>query len=344
MFESIRTKLNIFAPLPVNKPVDKARVCLYPNLQPLKQDTVSFSGKGLPHNKKVTNKAYYGGIGPLARKILNEAQEPMENFEKTLKDIFSSCCEFEGNVPKHKIGHLKFNKKSEKSLREKMASNQVLTEDEAKDTIRDIIRARIVIDDTKGNVGGNIACSKLVKAVGQNKIKIVNIKNYYEMDKNYNQGEDFKYITMSNLLKLDKAITDNCGISALKSGQTRENGYNAVHIIFELEDGFYGELQIMGKNVEKIKEIEDVLYKIHSNKVIDSKFAEVQNAYDECIKDKPKREKELSEYTRRAFNAERLKELDKYSGDETTEFLPLPKNSKLPEIFDFNNLAKIYRG
>lgn len=316
---------------------------VYPNLQPLKQDTVSF--KALAQNKIISDedKGNYAFVGPIVRKIMSEAQPEAEVFERTLRDIFSTCCEINGYTPKNSIGHLKFNRKSERSLREKFASNGILSDTVAKDTIRDIIRARIVIDDTQNPQAGKIICDRLTKAVNEKKVNIVTIKNYYEMDKKYNMGEDMQYIPLPSLLKLDKAVTDSCGISALKSGQTRDNGYNAVHIIFKLGNGFYGELQIMGKNVEKMKEIEDILYKIKGNKFVDAKYEDIKNTYLREIDSKPKKENALDEYTRLAYNAERLKELGKYTGRERTEFLPLPGHLKLPEIFDYNNLAKICR-
>ena len=314
---------------------------IYPNLQPLSKDTVSFSGQA--SGKVINNKEYYGGNGPLVRKIYGAAQIQGDNFEKVLKETFASCCEFEGNKPKRPVAHMVFSRKSISSIKEKFASNRIVNEAEAKDTIRDIVRARIVIDDTEDNKGGNIICSKLIKAVKEKKLNIVNIKNYYEMDPKYNHGVDTQYISFSNLLNLDNEVSENYGISVLKSGQTKDSGYNAVHIIFKLDDGFYGELQIMGKEVEKMKEIEDIIYKIECNKHIPPKFDEVKKVYSETIAKSPKKEAALSEYTRLAYNAQRFKELGIYSGKETTEFLPLPKNSNLPQIFDYNNLARIYR-
>ncbi len=314
---------------------------VYPNLRPLDKDTVSFSG--LDSNKTVTDKAYYGGIGIIARKILSEAEEPRKEFERTLKKIFSRYCEYDKNFPSTPIGQLVFSKKSERSLREKFASRQLLSAAEAKDEIKDIIRARIVIDDTKNNNGAKLICNALTKAVHDKKIKIVNIKSYYEMDKRYTNGNDLQCIPLKSLLKLDNEVTERYGQSVFRSGTSRENGYNAVHIIFELNNGFFAELQIMGKNIEKAKEIEDVIYKIKSNKMIAPKYREVQEAYDTYIKGKPARERELNEYTRRVYNTERLKELGKYDKPDQREFLPLPSDSKLPKIFDFNNLAEIYR-
>ena len=346
MINSVSQKLNTL--LPALRNVRQSGTVMpqgqrsYPNLQPLDKDTVSFSGK--VSNKVIENKEYYGGNGPLVRKIFNAAQIQGDKFEDALKETFASCCRFEGNNPKRPVAHMVFSRKSIGSIKEKFASNKILNETEAKDTIRDIVRARIVIDDTKDNKGGNIICGKLIKAVKEKKLNIVNIKNYYEMDKKYNQGVDTQYISFSNLLNLDNEVSENYGISVLKSGQTKDNGYNAVHIIFKLDDGFYGELQIMGKEVEKMKEIEDIIYKIQCNKRVDPKFDEVKKVYAETVAKSPKKEDELNEYTRLAYNAQRFKELGIYSGREKTEFLPLPKNSKLPQIFDFNYLAKLRRG
>jgi len=291
----------------------------------------------------ITDKTYYGGAGPKVRKLLAEAEEPRKEFERTLKKILAPYCCFDNNLPTRDFGRLIFNKKSERSLREKFVSREIRDVEEAKNEIRDIIRGRIILDNPNTTEGANHICSALTKAVNEKKIKIVNIKSYYEMDKRYTNGEDLQYIPLKSLLKLDNAVTAKYGESAFKSGTSRENGYNAVHIIFELQNGYYAELQIIGKNVEKVKEMEDILYKIKGNKTIPPKYREVQEAYDKYVKGKPARERELSEYTRRVYNAQRLKELEKYPNIEQKEFLPLPINSKLPRIFDFNNLAKIYR-
>lgn len=314
---------------------------VYPNLRPLEKDTVSF--KSLDSNKTITDKTYYGGLGPKIKKVLEEAEEPRKDFERTLKKIFAPYCNFDNNIPSHEVGTLIFSKKSKNSLREKFVSRQIRSAEEAKDEIRDIIRGRIILDTPLNEDGANCICNALKKAVNEKKIKIVNIKSYYEMDKKYTQGYDLAYIPFKSLLKLDDAVTEKYGESVFRSGTPRENGYNAVHIIFELTNGYYAELQIMGKNVEKVKEMEDIIYKIKGNKSVPEKYREVLEAYNKFVKGKSAREKELNEYTRRVYNAERLKELGKYENTEQKEFLPLPANSKLPRIFDFNNLAKIYR-
>ena len=342
LFNSINSKFNISFPAP--KKFDGAvpkRV--YPNLQPLKQDTVSF--KAIPAKKVVNDedKINFALIGNIVNKVLKDAEPESKAFERTLREIFGGCCSVKGNAPNNSIGELKFHNKTQRSLREKCVSTGIMTEADIKDQIRDIIRARIVIEDTQNPQAGKILCDKLIKAVNNKKVNIVTIKNYYEMNKEYNNGENMEYIPRPSLLKLDKTITDSFGESALKSGQTRDNGYNAVHIIFKLNNGFYGELQIMGKNVEKMKEIEDIIYKIKGNKFIDPKYNEVKKVYLAEIADKKNKKDALDEYTRLAYNAERLKELGKYTGREKTEFLPLPPELKLPEIFDYNNLAKIYK-
>lgn len=339
MIGQIRQNLKTYFDADSKQGSAKTAVCTkkYNNLAPLQRDTVSFTG-----GKQITNKAYYGGVGNTVRAVLSEAQAPYENFKTMMQSIFRDYCEFEGNIPKDSIGTLVVNQKSEKSLREKCASREISSSARVKDEIRDVIRARVVLNG-KNNYGDRKVCNALIKAVRSGKIKIVDIKNYYEMHKNYCGDENSQYIPLSSLLKLDEAITKKQGISALESGTVKNSGYHGIHISFQLENGFYGELQIMGEKMVKIKELEDVIYKITNNKPVDEKFAEVQKAYDGFIKGKSVREEDLHEYTRKAYNAERLKELGKYQDDETTEFLPLPKGSKLPEVFDFNNLAEIAR-
>ncbi len=331
----------------------------YHNLIPLQKDTVSFGRKGgksvsadqkkaqeikysKEDGKTVDDKAYYGGVGSTVKKMLDEAQAPYDKFKATMEDIFKDYCEFEGNKPKDLIGKLIVNQKSEKSLRQKCASRKVMNMAEAKDEIRDVIRGRIVLNDSN-NYGNRKVCNALTKAVSAGKVKIVSVKNFYEMHKDYCGNVDSQYIPMNSLLRLDQAITKKQGISALQSGTVKNSGYHAVHVIFQLENGFYGELQIMGEKMEKIKELEDIIYKIANNKPVDEKFDQVQEIYDSYIKGRSKRENTLHEYTRRAYNAERLKELHLYESSEDTEFLPIPESSDLPDIFDFNNLAKIAR-
>ncbi len=335
----------------------------YNNLAPLQKDTVSFgkskmktaspgedkeaqpddgSNKKAKDCKKVTNPTYYSGVGNTVRAVLSEAQAPYENFKSTMQEVFRDYCEFEGNTPKDPIGTLIVNQKSEKSLREKCASREISSSARAKDEIRDVIRARIVLN-SDNNYEDRKVCNALTKGVRNGKVKIVEIRNYYEMHKDYCGGEDSQYIPLSSLFKLDQAITKKQGISALESGTVKNSGYHAVHVIFQLENGFYGELQIMGEKMVKIKELEDIIYKISGNKPVDEKFAQVQKAYDEYIRGNSDKDALLRDYTRKAYNAERLKELHKYPRCEDTEFLPLPKKSFLPEIFDFNNLARIAR-
>ncbi len=46
------------------------------------------------------------------------------------------------------------------------------------------------------------------------------------------------------------------------------SGYTATHIVFEMNNGIDAEIQILGRGVARVKEIEDICYKGLQGKAI----------------------------------------------------------------------------
>jgi len=120
-----------------------------------------------------------------------------------------------------------------------------------------------------------------------------------------------------------------------------KTGYPAIHLGIMTPEGYKAELQIMGCNVEALKEIEDIYYKAKCGKHIPDELAErftplmpktsVPEVQDLMVK-----------YTRDAYLFERLKADKRFNSRVDTEFLVAPQ-----ELLDlglgFNQTAPLIR-
>jgi hypothetical protein len=101
-----------------------------------------------------------------------------------------------------------------------------------------------------------------------------------------------------------------------------------------LQDGFEGVLEIMGPEVDKLKNVEDVIHTMEKGLPVSKKYAGLQSEFDKLT---PKQYAELKDYTKEAYTAARADELFKTKSEG---FVKLT-NPHLPQCFDFNNIAKI---
>ena len=217
-----------------------------------------------------------------------------------------------------------------------MLSGGKKNEKDARAEIQDAIRARIVLTNGSKEEGDAIF-NEIINAVKKGKLEIKEIKNYAT-------DGDMQYVSSKMIKKLKKTIDEvQGGHSCDSSTKQKSTGYNAVHIIFKIDDEFDGELQIMGKNVENLKDTEDVFYKLGHNKHVSKRFDDIRKKYNTLFEKTPNKLKTaLEAYTREAYLYERKKELglvkDLYGG----KFLPLDTEKyDLPKEFDFNNIAEI---
>lgn len=77
---------------------------------------------------------------------------------------------------------------------------------------------------------------------------------------NYRLTRKDSYVSSKTLDKFEK-ICQSKGQFPSRSGKAIPNGYTAVHLTIELPNGQIAEIQIMGRDLERIKELEDFYYK-----------------------------------------------------------------------------------
>ena len=209
----------------------------------------------------------------------------------------------------------------------------------------DIVGARIVLADSREKaVDKVIDC--FTQAVKDNKLTITCIENYRpepELDKHDNPIEKYDYASAKALKRLHSACMETYP-NARKIDESRPSGYMAIHLNVLLPNGFTGEIQIMGRDVEDLKNIEDLCYKVKSNKAIAKKYAPIKEIL-ESLKNENNTtlRNKFTEYTRLAYIEQRRKEpLKPGKKPGAPEFLPIPeKFDFIPAEMDFNNLYKL---
>lgn len=277
-----------------------------------------------------------------ARSLYQEAEEERKNFKFFLDRYFIDMVADERH-PNRPISALITNVKSTESIYDKIqpkkcedCPDDIKTKKAIKEQLNDIVRGRIILN--KGlSKEGDAVIDGLMKAVKENKAKILEIK-HYRPDNKRNRKE-LEYTTDGKIEKLAETIRKTNSALTTKF-EEKNTGYLAVHVIFELESGFNGELQILGANVARLKDIEDICYKIRHNKTkrLDPAFQPVIDAMAKVKEDKALIN-EYNNYTREAYRHERLKGKGK-GAILNSEFLSL-ESKNLPKILDFNEIARI---
>ncbi len=218
------------------------------------------------------------------------------------------------------------------------------TVDGIKHYANDIVGARIVLNDKKPECADQLIAA-LTKAVYSGALKIVSVENIIPDEKfllKKTELSDYLYVTDKQFKPLEKAA----GIEV--KDKVSKTGYMAVHINLDLSDdesykntpacnGFQGEIQIIGRDVERLKEIEDLCYKLKTNKKLKgcnyNKFQEAYSAITEENSDV------FNEYTYYSYLKQRIA-----SPNRRGSFLPslqeLGFDKKLPSQLDFNNLRR----
>ncbi len=296
---------------------------------------------GEKKSKRIADKSNIDTIKPWAKSLSNDAEAAFKIFRAKMENVFSPVCNYEKRshdwLPSEKCqGELVTNKKTMSSIIEKMLSGGKKTEKEARAEIKDAIRARIILK-SGSQAEGDAICNEIIKAVKKGKLEIKQIKNY-------TTDNNMQYVSPKILNKLKRTLDETSGNASYRYRDDKKpTGYNAVHIIFKVDNEFDGELQIMGRNVERLKDVEDVFYKLSGNKHVSKRYKDIEKKY-RALEDKNsnKLEETLTAYTQEAYLYERKKELGLVKDIYKGQFLPLDTTKyDLPEEFDFNNIAAI---
>ena len=323
---AIAPKYNSYTPLTKNNK--------YPNLAPLKQDTVSFG-----RSEKDITSTKFGISLPEANKLHQDSQGAKLYLEKQLSSILGDSVSQEPNDHKS-IQEIAYRVKTPKSIREKSMSRRCLDPDETKKVLTDIVGARIIMKDSSTASVDNVI-KRLAEAERDNKLKIIEIENYRpepEVDDEGNIIKSYDYSSPNALRKLKKVI-EQSGTMISKKDEDIPTGYMAIHLLTKLPNGFTGEIQILGTDIADLKEVEDLCYKVKSGKSIDKKYESIKKILKPLTnKDDLLLRREFNKYTRNAYIYQR--EMPPDSSSETM-FLPIPKY--LPQELDFNNIYKLMR-
>ena len=351
-------------------------------LAPLKKDTVSFTAvaayKNAIENVSVC-KSLYANAKP--------AQEYLQN---TLNDCFAQK-DKNGDIRRNEKGEIlylpgvktvKGRRKSADSIQEKVANKienalnskndfdmkksifNPNSEDAIKSKVKDLIGARIVMRDTSFEKTAEVL-NRLAKTIEEKGIIIEEIENHPPKN-----GEVKPYFRDKDLEILKKSVNkvrEKNGLKPIKiDPKPIDSGYMALHLGVDLtnvgelktQNGYHGEIQILGADVEMLKDVEDLCYKLKSGKAIksdDLAFEPFARIFNEAFntgsykKDKM-RKNAFNEYTKKAFESQRDRRPTNKMRDNVADWgyvYPTLKDcgfeKELPSVLDFNVLARIYR-
>ena len=203
---------------------------------------------------------------------------------------------------------------------------------------KDIIGGRIVISR-------NEDVSKILAAL--KKVKITSIEHYIPDKDKIPEGttiQDYAYASDSQLKSLAKEA--KCEVVNIKS----KSGYMGIHVNIDLSNplysgynskfnGYTGEIQILGRDVEQLKEVEDLCYKLKDKKnAIKKVYLDFRTHFYRYYNDKTK--KNFNDYTYALYLAQRLNK-NKTKSSEFPSIAKLGFEGKVDSNLDFNLLKKI---
>ena len=211
----------------------------------------------------------------------------------------------------------------------------------------DIVGARITMKESDPEYTG-LVLAALKQAVDDGLLNITSIENNLPDPKKLPQGKeisDYAYATDSQLRKLAKAADAKLIRNKSKSG------YLAIHINVDLSsplfscykgvfDGYTGEIQIIGSDVEQLKDVEDLCYKLKDDKnAIRSEYKPFKTHFKTYYNDETK--DAFEDYTYALYLAQRSLP----PNSKRTDFFPsieeLGFEGKVPKELDFNYLRRL---
>ena len=202
---------------------------------------------------------------------------------------------------------------------------------------KDIVGARIVLNDSSVETVQKVL-DGLRRAANNGAFNIVSVENHLPSAKKLPQGKkqsDYEYIPSCRL----RRFTDDT--DSIYDKKNSPSGYTAIHVNIDLSDdtlrlnkgkikdrnkynGFFGEIQIIDRNVKTLKEVEDLCYKLKDNKnSFKPKYKPFKEYFNYDEQSKEVRDA-FSEYTFKSYLLQRERTM---AGNN---------NCPLPQISDFN--------
>lgn len=314
---------------------------------PLSKDTVSFqaTAKTLGSRKL--------GVSLQVAKAINEEAQPMQDrLRKYLSGLFGDLVATDLK-PNNPIYAIKDRAKSPGSIVEKSCTRQWNCKDEVLDYMTDLNGAKIVMKD-----GSKKAVEKVLRRffgeIENGNVELLEIENKRPIiTENYKRQKktQFDYASTDFLEDMQRTQEDKWDTMNLKErrlvrvdlNDLTDVNYMAIHFLFRLPgEARPFELTILGKNVNTLKDLDDLLFKILGNKNVAKKYKPIVDIV------KPLKEKgnedlleTFNQYRRDAFIFQREKQPTTFADDDLDFFLPLKYN--LPARFDLNNLYRIMK-
>ena len=314
-----------------------------PLLKPLQKDTVQFTGSQKTAEKcdELSKKKVFEYWNPddvknfqEIIKIAQKFEDPLEKFEWDLKRCLKQFVSTDNNadniIMPGKKG-IKSRVKTPRAIAYK-ANLRGLTEELQIEQMGDVGGARIVL--RKSSFEDTDKIFNCLKDLVKQGYKLKEIENYRLNAKD-------SYVSQKTLDKFEKFCIEHEQYPEVKN-RPIPNGYTAVHFTFELPDGKLIELQMMGRDVENVKEAEDFYYKYRNNIPFDPKYKSIQRTFDKYMPTLDKFQKEtLNRYIKDSYiNARHIPARSakiKFSPEK--EFLPFPYS--LPQKLSFENIYKM---
>ena len=287
------------------------------------QDTVSFGGANLA--------PFRDGLA-----INKESERALKDFLYMLKHELKSLIENrknpEGPIAMGEIG-IHGRVKAPYNLLVKANSRDKNKKREIRN-IGDIIATRIVLRDSSQKSFDDMfkIFGKLVK---QGKLYITEIENYRSSPKK-------SYISQKTMEQIEESCL-KAGLKPKIISEAKDSGYSAVHMNVKLPNGQIAEIQIMGRDVEAFKEIEDLFYKRFCSKPkpLAQEYKVLEKTIDSNIKNMSEFQKEtFRHYIADGYDyAKEIPPESTKADYDTNKFLPYPYS--LPAELNFAYLYKM---
>ena len=210
----------------------------------------------------------------------------------------------------------------------------------------DIVGARIILRDSDPVNTGKVI-DALKEAVANKELKIISIDNNIPDPEKLPYAKSLSSYAYATDAQLN-SLANEAGIKA--DPIPSKSGYLAIHIDVDLSDykfskinrsfdGYQGEIQIIGRDVAQLKEIEDLCYKLKDNKnAIKSEYLPFKTHFQKYYTNENK--KAFNDYTYALYLAQRSVEYSpKHNTFPTLQLLGF--DDLLPPELDFNYLKAI---
>ncbi|MBR6163323.1 hypothetical protein IKQ26_05510 [bacterium] len=268
----------------------------------------------------------YNAVSPITTTV-EKSRNSYSMFKAKLNSIFYDCTRDKTRNPARALGSIEFNDKKYNRGIDSVKHLKMKSGVQAKKFINDndIISGRIILDNgTKSE--GNRVLTRLKNAIKEDRIEVTEI-GLFGVNTNTDYADNNK---VNSILEEMNSKGKPCS----KITNRKANGYHSIVAKVKLEDGFTGTLEIMGSEVSKLKDVEDILHSFKKNIPVDKKYDKLKEEYKLLSEDE---QRDLKKYTKLAYISARADEL---FGKKSEGFVPLMEYN-LPKTFDFNNIAKI---